>query len=165
MAGPIRRILVNVDGSEESLTASEYAILLARAVDARLFACYVVNTRALQDLVRSRIFLEAEEKEYSRDLEADADRYLNHVRKSAEALNVRAECLRRSGSVHQELLGVAEEESIDLLVIGELAHVRSRRDEFYDENERAMRSAGCSVLIVKDAERVDELFDAETNGG
>ena len=162
MPEPIRHILVNIDGSEESLTAAEYAILLARAVDARLFACYVVNTRALQDLVRSRIFLEVEEKEYSRDLEADADRYLNHVRKSGETKQVRVECIKRSGSVHQELLHVVDEESIDLLVLGELAHVRSRRDEFYDESERAMRSAGCSVLIVKDADRVDDLFQSGT---
>ena len=38
--------------------------------------------------MRSRIFLEEEEQEYSRDLEADADRYLNHVRKVAEARNM-----------------------------------------------------------------------------
>lgn len=161
MADVIERILVYVDGSEESLSASEYAILLARRLDARLGACYVINTRALQDLVRSRIFLEAEEREYSHDLESDADRYLNHVERSAEQKGVAVESFRRRGNVHQELLKVVEEEEIDLLVIGELAHVRSRRDEFYDESERAMRSARCSVLIVKDAERVDELFSDE----
>ncbi|HEX42671.1 MAG TPA: universal stress protein, partial [Phycisphaerales bacterium] len=35
-----------------------------------------------------------------------------------------------------------------------------RRDEFYDEAERAMRSAACSVLIVKDADRVWEMYES-----
>jgi len=162
MPSLIERILVYLDGSEESLTAAEYAVLLAKTTGARLFAAYVINTRALQDLVRSRIFLEAEEQEYGRDLEADADRYLNHVSKVAQQKHLDVELIKRSGNVHQELLKIIDEEEIDLLVLGELARVRSRRDEFYDEAERAMRSAKCSVLIVKDAERVDEFFlDAE----
>ena len=158
MAEVIDRILVHIDGSEQSLTASEYATLLARRIDARLYACFIINTRALEDLVRSRIFLAAEEREYSRDLEADADRYLNHVRKAAEQKGVTVQCLKRSGAVHRELLRLIDEEQIDLLVLGELARVRSRRDEFYDESERVMRSARCSVLIVKDQNRVDDLF-------
>jgi len=162
MSQLIERIMVYLDGSEESLTAAEYAILLARRVDARLYACYVINTRALQDLVRSRIFLQAEEQEYSRDLESDADRYLNHVERSAEEKGVTVTTVKRSGNVHQELLKAVGEEDVDLLVLGELAHVRSRRDEFYDESERAMRSARCSVLIVKDTERVDDLFERQT---
>ena len=52
------------------------------------------------------------------------------------------------------------EEEIDLLVIGELSRIRSRRDEFYDESERAMRTAGCSVLIVKDEDRVWEMYES-----
>jgi len=162
MSELIERIMVYLDGSEESLTAAEYAILLARRVDARLYACYVINTRALQDLVRSRIFLQAEEQEYSRDLESDADRYLNHVERSAEQKGITVTAIKRSGNVHQEILKVVGEEDVDLLVLGELAHVRSRRDEFYDESERAMRSARCSVLIVKDTERVDDLFERQT---
>lgn len=157
----IERVLVHLDGSEESLTAAEYAILLCKATGAELVASYVINTRALQDLVRSRIFLAAEEQEYSRDLEGDADRYLNHVSKVAGSRQVQVKLIKRSGNVHQELLKIIDEEAVDLLVLGELAHVRSRRDEFYDESERAMRSARCSVLIVKDAERVDDLFQME----
>jgi nucleotide-binding universal stress UspA family protein len=161
MAELVRRILVHLDGSEESLTASEYAILLAKTTGAELIASYVINTRALQDLVRSRIFLQAEEEEYSRDLEGDADRYLNHVSRVSEQKGVEVKLIKRSGNVHQELMKIIDEEGVDLLVIGELAHVRSRRDEFYDESERAMRSARCSVLIVKDADRVDDLFQSD----
>jgi nucleotide-binding universal stress UspA family protein len=162
MAGLVEKILVNLDGSEESMTAGEYSVMLTRATGARLFAVYVVNTRAVQDLVRSRIFLEAEETEYTRDLESDADRYLNHMKKTADQLGVDVTLIKRSGNVHQEIARLIDEEDIDLLVLGELAKVRSRRDEFYDEAERAMRSAKCSVLIVKDSERVEDRFYADT---
>lgn len=159
MSDLISRVLAYIDGSEESLTAAEYAILLAREQHAALLAAYVINTRALSDLVRARIFLETEEAEYSRDLEADADRYLNHVTRTAAQKGVAVTAIKKRGNIHQELTRIIDEERVDLLVIGELAHVRSRRDELYDEAERAMRSARCSVLIVKDPDRVDELFE------
>ena len=158
MASPVERMMVYIDGTEESLTAVEYAVLLASSNRTDLVACYVVNTRAIGELVRTRIFLESEQEEYSRDLEADADRYLNHARRVAESRDVTMKTIKRRGSIHQEILKVVEEEEIDLLILGELAHVRSRRDEFYNEAERAMRSVRCSVLIVKDEERVASLF-------
>lgn len=161
MNGPIKRIMVYIDGSEESLIACEYAILLAKSTKAELAGIYVVNTRALNDLVKTHIFLADEEAEYSRDLEEDAHRYLDHAQRIAESKGVHLETIKVNGSVHQEILRLVEERDIDLLVLGELAHVRSRRDEFYNEAERAMRSVRCSVLIVKDEDRVEELFESE----
>lgn len=159
MAGPIERVLVLVDGTEESITAAQYAILLAGASGAELYGAYVINTRALNDLLKSRIFVEAEEQEYEQDLHSDADRYLKHVGNMAEDKGVPITTLTASGSVHQEVVKMVREHEVDLLVIGELAHAKSRRDEFYNESERAMRSVGCSVLIVKDQERVWDLFE------
>ena len=80
---PIRRILVYIDGTEQAITAAQYAVLLAGSAKAELSALYVVNTRALDDLVRTRIFLQTEQQEYEHDLESDAERYLNHVRELA----------------------------------------------------------------------------------
>jgi nucleotide-binding universal stress UspA family protein len=161
MNGPIQRILVYIDGSEESLVACQYAIMLARSTGAELLAAYIVNTRALKDLVRTRIFLADEEEEYSRDLEEDAGRYLDYAERIASQKGVAVETLKASGSVHQEIVRIIEERDVDLLVLGELAHVRSRRDEFYNDAERAMRGAHCSVLIVKDEDRVEELFERD----
>ena len=159
MDKPISRILVYVDGTEGSITAAQYAVCLARAYQAELAALYVVNTRALGELLKARIFIQAEEEEYKRDLEEDANRYLNHVRSLARKKGMAVETLSVSGNVQQEIKNCVRDREIDLLVIGELSHVRSRRDEFYDEAERAMRSVGCSVLIVKDEERVWQLYD------
>ncbi|MFO7731386.1 MAG: universal stress protein [Spirochaetia bacterium] len=160
MEGPIRRILIYVDGTEEAITAGQYAVCLAKSTGAELYALYVINTRALNDLVKARIFLDSEEEEYHHDLESDAERYLKHVDKLSSRKGVSATLEKRSGTVHQEVKKYAEEIDADLLLIGELSHVRSRRDEFYHETERAMRLVHCSVLMVKDEERVWDLYDA-----
>ena len=94
--------------------------------------------------------------------EEDAGRYLNHVRSLARKKGLAIQTVHKSGSVHQEIRAYVQENAVDLLVMGELSHVRSRRDEFYNEAERAMRGVPCCVLIVKDEQRVWELYDALT---
>ncbi len=160
MTGVISRMMVYLDGSEESLAAAAYAVALSGQTGASLYALYVVNTRALSDLVTARIFIASEQDEYQHDLEADAERYLNYAVKLGADRGVTVEPLRSEGTVNQEIKSKVEELGIDLLLIGELARIRSRRDEFFDETERAMRSVECPVLIVKDEERVWDLYEA-----
>jgi nucleotide-binding universal stress UspA family protein len=159
MDGPIKKILVYIDGTEQSITAAQYAICLSKLLGAELTVLYVVNTRALNDLLKARIFIESEQAEYQRDLHADAERYLNHVKNLARGKGVLIDTENRSGTPFLEIKTVLTERKIDLLVIGELSRIRSRRDEFFNEAERAMRSSPCSVLIVKDEERVWNMFD------
>ena len=160
MDSPIRKILVYVDGSEGSITAAQFAICLSRAYRAELTVLYVVNTRALGDLLKARIFVKAEQEEYLRDLEQDSQRYLNHVRSLARKKGLAVQTASASGTVHQEIKAYVLANRIDLLVMGELSSVRSRRDELYDEADRALRTVPCSVLVVKDDERVAALYDA-----
>ena len=152
--------MVYIDGTEQSITAAQFAICLAKFTGATLTAIYVVNTRALNDLLKAKIFLQEEELQYEDDLETDAARYLEHVDDLCRQKGVALETLTLKGSVHQELVTVVKERNIDMLCIGELSRIRSRRDEFYDEAERAMRSVGCSVIIVKNEERVNSLFES-----
>jgi nucleotide-binding universal stress UspA family protein len=153
-------MLVYIDGTEQSITAAQFALCCAKRIDAELTALYVINTRALDDLLKARIFLKEEQTEYTRDLEADAERYLNHVRELARRKGVAIETVKATGTPNQEIVRVVKEGGYDVLVIGELSRIRSRRDEFYDETERAMRAVPCSVLIVKDEERVWEMYEA-----
>jgi len=152
--------MVYIDGTEQSITAAQYAICCARYFEARFLAVYVIDTRALNELRKARIFLEDEEISYEHDLESDAVRYLNYVRQLASAKGVGVETMNLKGTIHQEISKAVKEQNIDLLFIGELSRIRSRRDEFYDETERAMRTAGCTVVIVKDEEQVLRLYEA-----
>ena len=63
MPDPIEKILVYVDGTQESITAAQYAICLSRAYQAELIVLYVVNTQALNRLLKSHIFIQEEEEE------------------------------------------------------------------------------------------------------
>lgn len=155
-----RKIMVYVDGTEQSVTAAQYAICLASFYEADLTALYVINTRAMEDLLRARIFLKDEQVEYEQDMESDAERYLNYVNELAVKKGVSLTARSSRGSVHKEIVDAIKEDDIDLLVIGELSRIRSRRDEFYDEAERAMRTVPCSVLIVKDEDKVWEMYES-----
>ena len=150
--------MVYIDGTEQSITAAQYAICLASFSGAELIAQYVINTKAMEDLLKARIFLQDEQLEYEHDMEADADRYLNYVNELASAKGITIIKKLSSGNVNKEIVNTINEEDVDLLIVGELSHIRSRRDEFYDETERAIRSAPCSVFIVKDPDRVWELY-------
>ncbi|RPJ05433.1 MAG: universal stress protein [Spirochaetaceae bacterium] len=162
MENLIKKLLVYVDGSEESVTAAQYAICLARISGAELTALYVVNTRAAEELVKANIFLKSEEEEYTRDIEADAERYLNHVKNMGIEKGVTVVTKKKRGTPFLEIKAEVSEQKPDILVLGELSKIRSRRDESYNEAERAMRNVSCSVLIVKDDERVWDLYDSLT---
>ena len=158
--GTANKILVYIDGTEQSITAAQYAICLASDSGAELLALYVINTRAMDDLLKAQIFLQNEQVEYKRDMEADAQRYLNYVNELALKKGITIAKHSAQGSVNKEIDKLVKEEGVDLLVIGELPRIRSRRDEFYDEAERAMRSVPCSVLIVKDEDAVYDMYEA-----
>ncbi len=160
MSNPIKKIMVYVDGTEQSVTAAQYAICLASSTGAELIAYYVINTRAVEDLLKARIFLKDEQVEYEHDMEADAERYLNYINELANKKGVSVIKKRSRGNVHREIVDSVETDDVDLLVIGELSRIRSRRDEFFDETERAMRAVSCSVLIVKDEDRVWEMYES-----
>ena len=160
MDSPVKKILVYIDGTEESITAAQFALCLTQFTGAKLTAFYVINIKALDDLLKARIFLKEEQLEYEQDMEADAQRYLNHVSELARKKGIAVETKSAMGNTHQELVKLVKEEGFDLLIIGELSRIRSRRDEFYNETERAMRAVPCSVLIVKDEDRVWEQYEA-----
>ncbi len=160
MDGPIKKIMVYISGTEQSITAAQYAICLSRTINAELTALYIVKTSILSDLLKKHIFVKSEEEEFHRDLDADADKYLNYVKALARQKGLFINIIKTSGTVYQEIRNKILENEIDLLVFGELPYVKSSMDELYDGEEKAMRTVPCSVLIVKDEDRVRNLFDS-----
>ncbi len=152
MDAPYKRILVYLDGSEGSMTAAMYAILLAASSKASLHAVYVVNTKALGDLVRSRILVDQEKSEFLADLQKDASRHIRHTERLAASKDVAITTASIEGSPHKEIISYIKNNDIDLLVLGSVNAIRSRRDELTSENDRMLRTSPCPVVVVRDAD-------------
>jgi len=162
--GFVKKLLVYIDGTEGSIIAAKYGMALAKLTEAEFHVLYVINTRALSELVNTKIFLKEEEEEYKKDIESDADKYLNFVRHLASEKGVDAKTSKTSGTINIEVKSYVKENNIDLLIVSELSisKIQSRRDELYNESDRVLRSVTCSVLILKNEERVLELYNQLT---
>ncbi len=159
MTNPINKILLYIDGSESSITAAQMAIAMAKAMGTQLKAIYVVNENLLGELLKAKIFVEVEKMDYERDLEEDGKRYLNYIVKLAAKKSVNIETVLRKGVVHEEVAREVDEFGADLLIQGELGEVLSLRDSHYEEGERILRKVKCCVMVARNAQKIEKIFE------
>ena len=153
----ISNIVVVVTGSDASILAAKYAIVMAKSYRCRLTAVYVVDTATIRQLTLSKIFIQEESQEYEKSLEANGERYLSFVEELARAKGVKAEREIRRGAVYTEILAVADEKKADLIVLGGWEKDRSARDIISHAHREIMVNAKCSVLLVKEP-GIDQLY-------
>lgn len=154
----IQRILVGITGTEPSYYASLYAIYLAGQLKAELFGVYVINEKALEDLLKANIFITEEKVDYEKEMENDALSYLLQFETLASKKNIPVVKFIRKGTVHRELLTFAQENKVDLIVIGELNKIISVKDVAYDEMERVIREAKVPVVVANNQEMINMLY-------
>ncbi|MDR0554446.1 MAG: universal stress protein [Treponema sp.] len=150
-------IVVAISGSEASVLAAKYAVVMAKQYHCRLSAVYVVDTATIRQLTLSKIFIQEESQEYERSLEANGERYLSFVEELARAKGVKAEREIRRGAVYTEILKIADEKKADLIILGGWEKDRSARDTFSYAHREIMVYAKCSVLLVKEP-NVDLIY-------
>ncbi|MBI4548900.1 MAG: universal stress protein [Ignavibacteriae bacterium] len=153
----IHKILVPTDFSELSLSALDYACLIAATQGATIYLLYVVDT------IPKVVFptVDAASETALRDAEADgasklkylASKHLNKYPHVVEAM--------RRGTAYAGIVKFAEDEGIDLIVISThgrtgLAHVL-----LGSVAEKVVRHSTVPVLTVKPQELRDEMINEE----
>jgi nucleotide-binding universal stress UspA family protein len=76
----------------------------------------------------------------------------------AESKGVEMYGMLLRGVVHEEVVTRTRELNADLLVMGDLKEISSRKEIFYNEGERIFREAPCPVVIVKNPEEVEKRY-------
>jgi len=157
MKALISEIIIAVTGSDASILAAKYAIVIAKQYHCKVTAVYVVDTATIKQLTLSKIFIQEESAEYEKGLEANGERYLSFVEELARAKGVKIERILRKGAVYTEILRVADEKKADLILLGGWEKDRSTQDIMGHSYREIMNNAKCSVLLVKEP-AIDQLY-------
>lgn len=148
----INNILVAVDGEVNAIGVVKYAICIAKRFEAQLTFVYLINKKSIDFLLKHRIFVESEAKQYEKEIYAFGESFLERARKLAEAKGIKTEktkdCIL-NGIVHQEVINKAIEIEADLIIIGSQGTKPLSSEEFYDEENLIIWKATCPILSVK----------------
>jgi len=146
----LSNIITAVNGSDSSIMAAKYAIIMAKTYNCQLSVVYVVDTATIKQLTLSKIFIKEESIEYEKSLAENGERYLAFVEELARAKGIKIEKEIRRGAVYTEIITAAEERKADLIVLGGLERVRGAKDVLDHAQCQIMIGAKCSVLLVKE---------------
>ncbi|WP_101294200.1 universal stress protein [Halegenticoccus soli] len=136
------RILIPTDGSETARSAVQRAVDFARRYDATLHALYVVDTAAFGTAdFDADVMLEGFEQEGKRAVE--------YVAEAARDAAVPVETAIVHGSPERTILRYADDNDIDLIVMGTHGRRGLERYLLGSTTERIVRSATVPVLTVR----------------
>jgi len=136
------RILVPTDGSSGADRAVEHAIDLAKTYGAQLHVLYVVNEASLSAEVNSQQVIENFEEQGGEVTYEVAERAAD-----AGVKDVREEVVH--GVPHEAILEYAEDEGMDLIVMGTHGHTGLDRYLLGSVTEKVVRTSDVPVLTVR----------------
>jgi nucleotide-binding universal stress UspA family protein len=142
----ISNIIAAISGSNASILAAKYAIIMAKQYRCRLCAVNVVDTNTVNELFSEKILVESEAAEYENFMESNGRRFLDFVDELAAAKGVKISKDLRRGAIFAEILSAANERKSDLIILGSFKKKRLSPGIHCE----ILLQAGCSILVSKD---------------
>ena len=153
-----RNVLILINGSESSIQAAKYGILMSKLYRCNLKALYVVDTATLKQLMLNKFFVEEESKEYEESPTLDGKKYLQYVEDLAKSKGVKIETEITNGSVWSETVSMAESMEADLILLGGFdSNTRDQKDILSSTYKEILINAHCSVQLVRE-KMIDQLY-------
>src|SRR6476620_12031297 len=147
------KILVGVDGSDQSLKAANQAMDIAKNFNSQIIALYVLDISRPKHLSASFFTahtyglreLEQEKKEAQESL----DKLSERVEQNYSNITFRSEIIESSMSLGATIVNFAESQNIDLIVIGTRGRSGFTKMLLGSVASKVVTYATCSVLVVK----------------
>ena len=140
----LSKILVPVDGSENSLRALDHAIYLAKNTGANTTAMnvienpptvYVASQKLLNDLLAN--------------FRTESANILDKCKQIAEESDVKIETVIGEGDAASNIIGYAQKGDFDTIIIGRRGLGRFKEMVLGSISNKVLHHAKCSVMIVK----------------
>lgn len=141
-----KRIMVATDGSEFVKGAVATAIELARLNKTKLYAVHVISLGFLYESLPTD---EELEQAYQERIMTEGKEATAFVENAGRAANVEIESVILRGIPAEEIIGFAERNDIDLIVMGTHGRTGIKRFLLGSVAEKVVRHATKSVLVVR----------------
>jgi len=145
----VKRVLVPIDFSEHSKNALHYAISFAKQFNAELLLVYVVEpTIYPADFSFGQVAVPSIENELRERGKTELDNLL----KTQVGNTLTARAIVKTGKPFLEIIDLATEEDVDIIVIATHGHTGVEHILFGGTAEKVVRKAPCPVLVVRPVE-------------
>ena len=157
-----RKLLVAINGSDESIHAAMYAVMLARTYKAEIKFLYVIDSATIKYLGMNQMLAKDEQVDYKVDLAYEGQNYLEYVQSLAAGKGVVSQTELRDGTVITEILDVAKKFEADLIIIG--SQKRKKEDRFVKRNVHSthesdiIENSRIPILVVKPNDEIEAQF-------
>jgi nucleotide-binding universal stress UspA family protein len=136
------RILIATDGSEKNRAAVEEALRIGRLCGSAVFVVYVMDLGAFESASADVVI-----RDTWTVVQQEAEAALAYVRTMAEGVTLETVVL--DGKPAAQIVKFAEENKIDLIVIGTQGKRGLERLLLGSVAEQVIRMAPCKILVVK----------------
>jgi len=144
----IRKILVALDGSNPSFNASTYAIDFAKRYDAELIVLSIVSPIPYSQIEYANIGRMKEIETIERE---KSEQYIDKVKQKAieNKVTVKTEVLIKYTSVVKEIVEYAENNKVDMIVIGSRGMAGFKKLLLGSVANGLLTYSYCPVFVVK----------------
>ena len=156
--GKFSKVLLTVDGSEQSMNAADYALAMAKKQDnnAQLIALHVLfsQTGYAYSTNMFGLVTPSSISELLEDAKHEAQQWFDKIKEKMKKMNendiqLKTEVVVSSTSVVAAIVDYAEHENVDLIVIGSRGRSGFKKLLLGSTASGVVTYATCPVLVVK----------------
>lgn len=138
------KILVPVDGSDNSLRALDQALFIAKIAGSTVTAMHVIESPPTVYVESQKVLNELMSK-----FRTESAKILDKCKQIAENSGIKIETVIAEGDAASNITGFANKEGFDVIVIGSRGHGKFKEVVLGSVSNKVLHHVKCSVLIVR----------------
>jgi len=143
------KILIGLDGSDDSIKAAEDAVAIAKLHGAKLITVHVIPSKVTEGYSSSTTAPTS--TEYSKRSVQAAETWFGKIKRNAgdAGVEVETKVISSGYSVGQVIVDLAERENVDLIVVGTRGMTGFKKMLLGSVALEVVTYSDCSVMVVK----------------